>query len=153
MASVSKTTAQASKVAPNCEYDEAALTLGFEQFDQNKTNGWCVLNEKPGCETQATDLLQRYRQKYEQLIPLRYWHEAQVRASAGQTPDAIGLMEKSKLVDDFAGWNLYADAAIAFLRGDRAGLIAARQRLAIWPKPDGWPPKVSWPQIPASLMA
>lgn len=146
IASVSTARAEALKATANCAYDESALTLGFEQFDQDRTNGWRVLSETPGCETHAADLVRRYRQKYEQVIPLLYWHEAQVRASAGQTQDAIGLMEKSKLVDDLAGWNPYADATIAFLRGDRTGLIAARGRLAAWPEPDGWPPKARWPQ-------
>jgi hypothetical protein len=72
------------------------------------------------------------------------WHEAQLRAFEGQSKEAIVLMEGARkpAQADRAGWNLYVDATIAFLRKDRPALERARQALALVPAPvgEGIPP-------------
>ena len=61
-----------------------------------------------------------------------FWHEAQLRAKAGQYPEAIALMKRSyKPADvDKAGWNFYVDATIAFLSRNRNALTQATAKLA-----------------------
>jgi hypothetical protein len=62
------------------------------------------------------------------------------------------LFDRSRHVDPF-GWNLYVDASIAFLRGDRAVLQRARDALAVLPRPPHFQPRdmagrpinLSWP--------
>lgn len=69
-----------------------------------------------------------------------YWHEGQLRAELGETDEAIALLEKDRRPTDVSGWNDYVDATIAFLRNDRTGLLAARDRLAKRPLP----PDMKW---------
>lgn len=131
--------------AAGCDYDRARLlALDELQFDQDLEGGWRTLANKPGCKLAAADLLRDYRQAHRNEAGILYWHEAQLRAFAGQTQAAIDLMEKSRrpAEADAGGWNAYVDASIAFLRKDRAGLDKARQTLAAVPFPTdkGLPP-------------
>lgn len=122
----------------SCVYDRARLlALGENQFDQNLSGGWRTLSSTPGCELAAADLLHDYREAHHRESGLLYWHEAQVRALAGQYKEAIALMEHARMPAgaDKAGWNPYVDATIAFLRKDRTALEQARVRLAAVPPP------------------
>lgn len=124
--------------AKNCAYDRAhLLSLDENQFDQDTSGGWRTLSSRPGCALVAADLLHDYREAHHKDSGLLYWHEAQVRAFAGQYREAIGLMEHSykPAEADHAGWNAYVDATIAFLRKDRMALEQARLRLAAVPPP------------------
>jgi hypothetical protein len=80
-------------------------------------------------------------------MPLLYWHEAQIRASIGESDAAIALMKESRQPgsDDRYGWNLYIDATIAFLRKDKDGFIEARRRLDQLKKPDNLSADAEWP--------
>lgn len=128
--------AAAPTPANPCPADyQALLALDYQAFDQDMTGGWRALSQRPGCETVAADLIRVYRMNIESHISILYWHEAQLRANAGQSDQAIALMERSRKEEDGFGWNLYVDASIAFLRGDRAALVAARERLAALPRP------------------
>lgn len=132
-------------VPAGCEHDRTRLlALDELQFDQDFTGGWRALADKPGCKLAAADLLRDYRQVHGNEAGILYWHEAQLRAFAGQTQAAIGLMEKSRQPAgrDQGGWNAYVDASIAFLRRDRPALAQARQDLAAVPFPtdQGLPP-------------
>lgn len=123
----------------SCDTDRThMLALDEQAFDQDMSGGWRVLAEKPGCKLAAADLLRDYRQAHANEAVILYWHEAQLRAMAGQTAAAIGLMERSRQPagKDRGGWNPYVDASIAFLRKDRAALGKARQELASVPYPD-----------------
>ena len=123
--------------AEPCQVDTGAmLALGLDAFDQDMNGGWRTLASRPGCETRAADLIRAYRSFVQQRIGLLYWHEGQLRASAGETEAAIGLMDRSRHPTDEDGWNFYVDASIAFLRQDRAALLRARERLASLPMPD-----------------
>jgi hypothetical protein len=130
-----------------CEYDHHVYDLGFEAFDQDMKGGWRELADRNGCEAKAADIVRVYREKYLSVIPLLYWHEAQLRASVGEKEEAISLMYRSRGPDaaDFSGWNPYVDATIAFLRNDKISFLHARNRLEHFKKPDGWPADEEWP--------
>lgn len=128
-----------------CEHDRAGLlALDENRFDQDFTGGWRTLAEKPACRLVAADLIRDYRLAHGNEAVLLYWHEAQLRAFAGQYKAAIDLMERSRHPADprTADWNAYVDASIAFLRKDRPALDQARQKLASVPFPadKGLPP-------------
>lgn len=133
---------------PACRFDPSSLDAGYREFDLDKPGNWRAIEKVKGCEPAAAEMLSQYRERYEQLVPLMAWHEGQVRASIGQYPDAIELMRKSRRLAerDPAGWNLYVDATIAFLRKDRRKFQVARRRLLALRKPPAWPAGASWPQ-------
>lgn len=124
-----------------CELDRARmLSLDEQQFDQDMDGGWRSLAAKRGCDLVAADLIRDWRDKHRSSAGLLVWHEAQLRANAGQTQEAISLMAQSRRapgVADGAGWNVYVDATIAFLRKDRAALEQARAQLAAIRPPAG----------------
>ncbi|HEX7642746.1 MAG TPA: hypothetical protein VF472_11125 [Burkholderiaceae bacterium] len=126
--------ARAEVSTKSCVYDRARLlALDQNQFDQDMSGGWRALSAKPGCNLVAADLLHDYREAHHNNSDILFWHEAQLRAFAGQYQEAVALMERSyKPADaDKAGWNPYVDATIAFLRKDRAALETAKSRLAV----------------------
>jgi predicted NUDIX family NTP pyrophosphohydrolase len=128
------------KAQSSCEYDRARLlALKEAQFDQDMAGGWRALANRAGCELAAADLLRDYRKAHRNEAGLLVWHEAQLRAFAGQSREAIALMNKSRqpAKTDRAGWNPYVDATIAFLRRDRPALEKARAKLASVPPPPG----------------
>lgn len=123
-----------------CHYDrEQVLGMSEAQFDQDSAGGWRAVSSKPGCNLVAADLLRDYREKHQSKAGLLYWHEAQLRAFAGQSGEAAALMKKAykPAEADRAGWNLYVDATIAFLRNDLPSLQKARSDLASVPPPVG----------------
>ena len=131
-----------------CSYDQVQLmALDEQHFDQNLSNGgsgWRALAHRPGCELIAADLIRDYRKvNNNQSSPL-LWHEAQLRANAGDYKHAIPVMEQSRESEkkDYIGWYYYVDATIAFLRRDRVALADARAKLAkVQLKPgSGFPP-------------
>ncbi len=133
---------QAAAVPPpapdQCQVDrDALLALAPEAFDQDLTGGWRAVSQRSGCMGIAADLIRDYRANIERRLSNLDWHEGQLRATMGRNRDAIRLMESSRRPRDPA-WNLYVDATVAFLRGDRAALRAARARLAALPRPPGF---------------
>jgi len=144
-----------------CAYDRPTLLgLDQERFDQDHQGGWRALAARPGCSLAAADLLRDYRQAHGKHASLLFWHEAQLRASAGQPEQAIVLMERAKepAEEDLFGWNPYVDASVAFLRRDRRAFEQAHAALAALPPQgpvqdgymeirmgDGKSGKVRWP--------
>lgn len=131
--------------AEACAYDRGAmLTLDEASFDQDMAGGWRAVAARPGCDLAAAELIATWRQLHPQAGGVVAWHEGQLRASAGQREEAIPpLLAARKPVDqDAAGWNHYVDATVGFLRGDRAALLAARERLQAVPyvPAEGLPP-------------
>jgi hypothetical protein len=123
-----------------CAYDKAKmLAMDLHTFDQTAA-GWRSMGERKGCEIAGADLIAAYRAAYNDAIAydaqitILYWHEGQLRAIAGDYPDAIRAMEASRQADSEV-WNLYVDGTIAFLHQDRAGLIAARKTMLSLPRP------------------
>jgi hypothetical protein len=131
-----------------CNYDrEAALALAFKDFDQDPEAGWRRLAAKPACKAEAANLIHDYRSFTLAMMPILYWHEAQLRAETGETEVAVSLMEQSKqpAAADAFGWNAYVDATIAFLRRDRPAFDAARTGLLALPRPAQVPGDQEWP--------
>ncbi len=109
------------------------LNLNFRSFDQDLGDGgggWRKLIENPGCERVAANLTRDYRLENKSAQSVLIWHEGQMRAMAGQYPQALRLFEMSRRTEDETGWNACVDATIAFLKKDRQGLMAARDQLA-----------------------
>jgi len=124
-----------------CVYDQKAfLAEGLEAFDQDVHVGWRSLADK-GCLPEAADLIFTWRAAHADLPHDRVmeiaWHEGQMRAASSDTKGAISAMSL-ELENSDPAMRDYAAATIAFLKRDRAGLIAARARLAAEPKPEGW---------------
>jgi hypothetical protein len=119
--------------------DETMLALSFQDFDQGD-EGWRSL-ETAGCEIAAADGIKKYRERNADMVVnadnTLAWHEAQLRASAGQTDAALELMVSRR---DTASPSIrpYTDATIAFLRRDWAGLLAARDALVALPEPQAF---------------
>jgi hypothetical protein len=117
----------------SCTFDRARLpALDEGQFDQDMSGGWRALAATPGCTLAAADLLRDYREVHHTDSGMLFWHEAQMRAKAGQYPESIALMKRSyKPANlDKAGWNPYVDATIAFLSRNREAFEQAKARLA-----------------------
>jgi hypothetical protein len=124
----------------SCRYDRARLlALDENQFDQDMSGGWRALASTPGCALVAADLLHDYREAHHKDSGILFWHEAQVRADVGRYHEAIALMKRAykPAKADKAGWNLYVDATIAFLRRDRTAFEHAKIKLAAVQPPTG----------------
>ena len=121
----------------SCAYDRAALLALEEQsFDQDLEGGWRAVARQQGCLEAAANLIRDYREANGLSSYILFWHEAQLRAYSDDTQPAIALFEQSyKAPDDGLGWNIYVDATVAFMRGDREALLAARKRLVALPEP------------------
>ena len=140
VATYASTTSAQKADAKRCPHDRAALlALDEQQFDQDLSGGWRQLSSTPGCTLVAADLLRDYQQTHNTNSGLMFWHEAQLRANAGQYPEAIALMKRSykPAKQDKAGWNAYVDATIAFLGRDKVALQRARLALSAVPPPVG----------------
>jgi len=117
------------------QVDDVMLNMTLEDFDVGD-GGWRSL-DTVGCESVAADGIARYRERHTSALSqggLMLWHEAQLRAAAGQTGQAIELMLQVRQADG-PEFDPYTDATIAFLRRDRTALTAARQALVALPEP------------------
>jgi hypothetical protein len=118
--------------------DAAMLALPLHDFDQTPA-GWRSLDAE-GCEAVGAEAIALYREVNQEALANEdlgtlVWHEGQLRAAAGQTEAAITLMLKGRDGESEA-IQPYVDATVAFLRRDRAALLAARERLLALPVPD-----------------
>lgn len=126
---------------PDCSYPmKDGLGLDNESFDDPETRtGWRKLADIPGCEAAAADLIKQYRDsKTARQMRSLLHHEAQLRASVGDYPAAIDLIEEIQKTEPELSNRIYHEAEIAFYQKDRVALQAARDRLAALPKPDGF---------------
>lgn len=140
-----------------CAYDrDAMLLLDQNAFDQDMDGGWRRLAAN-GCDTEAADLIEIWREAHHAEDSILYWHEGQLRANAGEYDRAVRLFEASRhpaSEDAQWGWNLYVEGSIAFLEGDLPALENARAKLSALPEPPelqdikdvhGNPAKITWP--------
>ncbi len=130
----------ASAAAAQCrEADAAMLAMSLHDFDQTEA-GWRSLDAE-GCEQKAADAIRQYRTIHAEPLgeetSTLVWHEGQLRASTGETEEAIRLMLIGREQESDAT-QPYTDATIAFLRRDRAALMAARARLVALPVPEAF---------------
>jgi len=124
--------------ADDCAVDRTEmLALTPDQFDQDLRGGWRPMAEKAQCQLAAADLIAAYRAQPKAAgNNTMIWHEAQLRAEAGQDARAVALMRQTyKPAPDAGGWNPYVDASIALIEKDRPALAAARAALAALPAP------------------
>lgn len=124
--------------ADECTVNRAAmLALTPDQFDQDLQGGWRPMAEIADCQLAAADLIAAYRAQPKAAgNTTMIWHEAQLRAEAGQDARAVALMRQTyKPAPDAGGWNPYVDASIALIEKDRPALVAARAALAALPAP------------------
>lgn len=129
----------------SCVIDrKATLALDENAFDQDRNRGWRPLAERSECRPVAADLIRDYRNSGKRLADehLLFWHEGQLRALMGQVDQSVALFKQSRMAPapqipeiGLAAWNNYADATIAFMQNDRAGLLAAREALRKLPPP------------------
>ncbi|KTE77661.1 hypothetical protein [Sphingopyxis sp. A083] len=145
------------EASPKCSYDlRSTLLLDERAFDQDMNGGWRPLAANE-CYFEAAELIQKWRESHGAKDSTLYWHEGQMRASAGQYSQAVSLFEASRHPADQDrkwGWNLYVDGSIAFLKGDINALRSARDKLSVLPAPpeledlkdiNGNPSRVAWP--------
>lgn len=160
------TVASTPALADDCRFDDRAelLAMSPEAFNHGPGQGWDALAERAGCQLEIAGLFAAYRQQPKAAGHAELaWHEATMRADAGQRDPAIALMRLTYKPHgaDPEGWNHYVDATIAFLDDDLPALKRARARLAKLPMPAGsareqgddrrsaWPPRL---QIVDSLI-
>lgn len=132
--------ALAQDAQPACAPDGQIMLLqDYPTFDLSG-RGWRAIDQQPGCEAVAADLIARYLVlqgailEPPEALNLR-WHEGQVRAGLGDTAAALALFAAAHDPDKTSAWNPYVDATIAFLKKDRAALMAAHDQLAATPQP------------------
>ncbi len=110
--------------------------MPVEQFDQSD-DGWRRVGEKRGCESAGAALIAAYLARHPRLSATHraqlLWHRGQLLALAGRSRDALAIFGRIHDSDRAQHW--YRAATIAFLRRDRSGLMTARSRLAVLPKP------------------
>ena len=123
---------------------QANIQADFNHFDQDLSNGgggWRAIAHK-GCYLESATLIETWHlqnlgslQDWQDRI--LWWHAGQLYAMDNLYPTAIQRFQKAKnpneLPTDTFKWNAYADASIAFLKGDLTALKAARENLATAP--------------------
>ena len=121
----------------------ASLSLGLEDFD-TLAGGWRSIGEHPGCEAAGARAIERYKRHNalklvngppSDLAELD-WHEGQLWAASGKTSRALPLLRLGKHETDPGGFNIYADAVIAFLNKDATAFHMAEEHLLALDKPD-----------------
>lgn len=119
------------------------LALNQNAFDQDFEGGWRSVAKQDGCLIVAADLIRSYIEKNDSQSTILVFHEAQLRAMAGQTGHALQILplaRKPASETDRIGWNFYVDATIAFLKKDNDALLRAREALSAVPRPEGYSP-------------
>ena len=110
------------------------LSLSYEEFDQTMGGGFRALAQE-GCEREAADLIEAYVEANDADQNSLRWHIAQLRASHGDSAEAIRYARASLLDEEAAAqiplrWNDYVRATIAFLEKDLEVLVHHRDRVA-----------------------
>jgi len=137
--------AQLQKEMTACTVEQAEfdrlLALSQKGFDQNFSGeGWRPLADKEGCKNTAGEVIKAYILYSTPAIPenqnILRWHAGQMKAGAGKYNEALAFFRGTYYRDSDTRngeWNLYVDATIAFLSGDREALVQARDKLAAMP--------------------
>lgn len=121
-----------------------SLNVGIAEFNAKGTS-WRAL-ESRGEYRAAAQLLAAYATRHAGSLAeadrvLLHFHAAQEFAFAGDGTEALQHLARARYAVEPSSfpmrWNDYVAATEAFLRRDRAGLLAARERIASGPKWNG----------------
>ena len=109
----------------------------YEAFDQQSGQGWRKPAET-GEYTEAAKLIDKYVRRNRARMPawqvrnLKF-HAGQMYAFAGDYKAAIRRLENALMdvepAESPVRWNAYVRATIAFLKGDKAELMACREEM------------------------
>lgn len=134
--------------APRAPDREAALSLPWKEFDQTQDSGWrWYVNPGRKQYLEAAQLIEAYLERHTELIPrqraLCHFHAAHlyifrpIRTGVGDPLEALAHLDKAMVPSDAAApsadWNDLVVAMKAFLTGDRATLLAVKERVAAMP--------------------
>jgi hypothetical protein len=130
------------------------LSLPWQQFDQTPGSGWRIYGERKQYR-EAAELLEVYLKRHNELTvrqrAVSRYHAGIMRVRSGNSPAGITHLNQSIVPDKTPGlsddWNDMVIATKAFLVGDRAALLAAKERVASLP-----PSSVEWPDYPGDLL-
>ena len=133
---------------------EALLSLPWQQFDQTLNSGWRVYSERHEYRA-AADVIEVYLKQHQELTvrqrAVSHFHAGQMRVYDGRVKAGVAHMKKALVPEIPPGlpddWNIMVSAHIAFVTGDRATLVALKERVAALP-----PSRVEWPGCPADLL-
>ena len=132
------------QVDENAERRAAFAALDFQSFDQTLDGGWRTLGtaEKYSDAAQAIEWYLVDREGLEAWQrSILHFHAGQMCAFDGRGDAAIAHFEQSFTADEPddspVRWNAYVRASIAFLKGDREGLVATRDEIAAGPSTNG----------------
>jgi|CZKI01.1.fsa_nt_gi hypothetical protein len=140
---------------------EALLSLPWEQFDQTQNSGWRVyVNPSSKQYLEAAKLIETYLTRHSDLTArqraLSYFHAGMqyvfyAREHGGDPLAALPDLDKAivsgKEPAHSVDWNDMVIATKAFLVGDRATLLAVKERLAVMPTAS-----VEWPNYADDLL-
>src|SRR5262249_44646478 len=112
---------------------ESSLKLSYQAFDQTPHSGWRILAEDQKRYRDGAVLIEMYLDRHSELDQFQranlHWHAGQFLAFAGDSRAALKHMSSALIYPELPGsplrWNDYVEATMAFLRNDRAKLLAA----------------------------
>lgn len=112
-------------------------SMTFDEFDQREDSGWRAI-ARQGDFAGAARAIEAYLEAHPALedrqTGILHFHAAQMHAFAGAVDEALRhlplSLDRDEPADPLVRWNDYVAATEAFLRGDRAALLAARERIA-----------------------
>jgi hypothetical protein len=130
------------------------LSLPWQQFDQTLNSGWRVYSARHEHRA-AADVIEAYLKQHQELTvrqrAVSHFHAGLMRVRDGHVPAGLPHLKQALVPENTPGlsddWNDMVSAHIAFLTGDRATLVALKDRVAGLP-----PSRVEWPGCPADLL-
>lgn len=129
--------AELTRCGVDAEELDSFLAMDQQSFDQDFFGGWREVQAREGCATGAAELIKAYilysKPTEPKNLGILRWHAGQVYAGEGRTDEAVAFFRGTYNEvegDQDRAWNFYVDATLAFLAGDREGLVKARDALA-----------------------
>ena len=136
---------------PAISPDDPLLSLDFEEFDQTPNQGWRILAQG-GQYLEAAQLIDAYIIQHPALDSNRQrvlvFHAGQMYAFGNEyviARDRFRLaINPNESRDDPIRWNAYVNGTIAFLEGNKAGVVFARSQIRAGPTVDGVKPNLNF---------
>lgn len=125
----------AARSEPGIE-DDVLLALPWKQFDQTLGSGWRVYAKRDE-HLRAARLIERYLAERSDLTPVQravsHFHAGAELARVNSHTEALSHFDRAIVPAGSKGvpedWNELVTANKAFLLGDRAALLACKQRV------------------------